>query len=320
MFRLDARSGAAALALAATLALTASLGASCAGAPPAQRGDGLPAALPGSRRPRRAQRQRGPSSRARRARRRRSTPSSLTLRAGRPAARAGAEARRAGGVRRRGRGDGPGALGAPGARGRGGVSLPARAAARPRGRSRGRLAKEHDAAAAAGGPLADHARFAAADLLARAGQPDAALERAAPSRRTSRSPTSSIALVAGALRRQGRHRGPRPRAGARTSPAAGQRRRGCPRRSASRARCSADPSEDHAEEAIRARPARHRRGAGRRRRRRRRRSRTRPCRRLTRSRGRKPFFDPGRPPICSPRACACSPRARTRRRSPSPTR
>jgi soluble lytic murein transglycosylase len=39
-------------------------------------------------------------------------------------------------------------------------------------------AKAYDAAAAAGGPIADYARFAAADLLEKAGEHDAALERA----------------------------------------------------------------------------------------------------------------------------------------------
>ncbi|WP_437571939.1 transglycosylase SLT domain-containing protein [Sorangium sp. So ce542] len=176
MFRLDARSGAA-LALASALALTAALGASCAGAPPAQRGTAAcpplcpqpttppPPAPPGAVVP-------GTPGEAPVF-----DPERLTLVLDDPrlapvqklvaqeayASAAAAMAQ---------------ALSAP---------LPPADAAAFRyqlGRLRALAgdplgaAREYDAAAAAGGPLADHARFAAADLLARAGQPDAAIERA----------------------------------------------------------------------------------------------------------------------------------------------
>ncbi|MDC0682403.1 transglycosylase SLT domain-containing protein [Sorangium atrum] len=202
MFRLDARSGAAALVLATTLALTASLGASCAGAPAAQRGATAcpplcpqPAASPSAAPP-------GPVVPGTPGEAPAFDPERLTLVLDDPRlaqvqklveqeAYAGAAAAMAQ------------ALSAP--------LSPADAAAfrYQLGRLRALAgdplgaAKEYDAAAAAGGPLADHARFAAADLLARAGQPDAALERA-------RAVASDVAIadeldrvVAGALADKG---------------------------------------------------------------------------------------------------------------------
>ncbi|WP_437999713.1 transglycosylase SLT domain-containing protein [Sorangium sp. So ce185] len=176
MFRLDARSGAA-LALASALALTAALGASCAGAPPAQRGTAAcpprcpqPTAPPPPAAP-------GPVVPGTAGEAPVFDPERLTLVLDDPrlapvqklvaeeayASAAAAMAQ---------------ALSAP---------LPPADAAAFRyqlGRLRALAgdplgaAREYDAAAAAGGPLADYARFAAADLLARAGQPDAAIERA----------------------------------------------------------------------------------------------------------------------------------------------
>ncbi|XXX78665.1 transglycosylase SLT domain-containing protein [Sorangium sp. So ce134] len=176
MFRLDARSGAA-LALASALALTAALGASCAGAPPAQRGPTAcpplcpqpttqpPAAPPGPVVP-------GTPGEAPVF-----DPERLTLVLDdprlAPVQKLVAQEAYASAVAAMAQ-----ALSAP--------LSPADAAAfrYQLGRLRALAgdplgaAKEFDAAAAAGGPLADHARFAAADLLARAGQPDAAIERA----------------------------------------------------------------------------------------------------------------------------------------------
>ncbi|WP_437678207.1 transglycosylase SLT domain-containing protein [Sorangium sp. So ce131] len=181
MFRLDARSGAAALALTGALALTAALGASCAGAPPAQRGEatcpprcpppGSPQAAPP------AAAATGPVVAGAPGEAPVFEPERLTLVLGDPRlaavqklveqeAYAGAAAALAQ------------ALAAP----------PSAADAAAWRYQLGRLralagdplgaAREYDAAAAAGGPLADHARFAAAELLAKAGQADAALERA----------------------------------------------------------------------------------------------------------------------------------------------
>ncbi|MGK3996787.1 transglycosylase SLT domain-containing protein [Sorangium sp. So ce1024] len=179
MPRLDARSGAAALALAAALSLTAALGASCAGTPAAQRGattcpplcptasqpTSPPAAPPGAvvpgatgeapvfdperltpvlSDPRLAQVQRFVEMEAYA-----SAAAALAQVLASPLPPEDAAAFRYQLARLRALAGDP--LGA---------------------------AREYDAAAAAGGPLADHARFAAADLLARAGQPDAALERA----------------------------------------------------------------------------------------------------------------------------------------------
>ncbi|AUX39892.1 uncharacterized protein SOCE26_012870 [Sorangium cellulosum] len=206
MFRLDARSGAAALALTGALALTAALGASCAGAPPAQRGEatcsphcpppGSPQAAPPAAAPT------GPVVAGAPGEAPVFEPERLTLVLGDPRlaavqrlveqeAYAGAAAALAQ------------ALAAP--------PSPADAAAwrYQLGRLRALAgdplgaAKEYDAAAAAGGPLADYARFAAAELLARAGQADAALERA-------RAVASDVAIadeidrvVAGALADKG---------------------------------------------------------------------------------------------------------------------
>ncbi|WP_437781978.1 transglycosylase SLT domain-containing protein [Sorangium sp. So ce1097] len=180
MPRLDARSGAAALALAAALSLTAALGASCAGTPAAQRGATTcpplcptasqptpppPAAPPGPvvpgtageapvfdperlspvlSDPRLAQVQRFVEMEAYASA---TTALAQVLASPLPPEDAAAFRYQLGRLR---------AL-----------------AGDPLG-----AAREYDAAAAAGGPLADHARFAAADLLAKSGQPDAALERA----------------------------------------------------------------------------------------------------------------------------------------------
>ncbi|WP_237245112.1 hypothetical protein [Sorangium cellulosum] len=176
MFRLDARSGAA-LALASALALTAALGASCAGAPPAQRGTAAcPPLCPQPTTPP-PQAPPGPVVPGTPGDAPVFDPERLTLVLDDPrlapvqklvaeeayASAAAAMAQ---------------ALSAP--------LSPADAAALryQLGRLRALAgdplgaAREYDAAAAAGGPLADYARFAAADLLARAGQPDAAIERA----------------------------------------------------------------------------------------------------------------------------------------------
>ncbi|WP_437761402.1 transglycosylase SLT domain-containing protein [Sorangium sp. So ce281] len=202
MFRLDARSGAAALALAATLALTASLGASCAGAPPAQRGAAACPPLCPQPAPPASAAPAGPVVPGTPGEAPAFDPERLTLVLDDPRlaqvqklveqeAYAGAAAAMAQ------------ALSAP--------LSPADAAAFRYQLGRLRVlagdpvgaAKEYDAAAAAGGPLADHARFAAADLLARAGQPDAALARA-------RAVASDVAIadeldriVAGALADKG---------------------------------------------------------------------------------------------------------------------
>ncbi|WP_437487100.1 transglycosylase SLT domain-containing protein [Sorangium sp. So ce1014] len=201
MFRLDARSGAA-LALASALALTAALGASCAGAPPAQRGTPAcpplcpqqtpppPAAPPGPVVP-------GTPGEAPVF-----DPERLTLVLDDPRL---APVQKLVGQEAYGSAVAAlvQALSAP-------LSPEDAAAFRYQlGRLRALAgdplgaAKEYDAAAAAGGPLADYARFAAADLLARAGQPDAALERA-------RAVASDVAIaddldrvVAGALAEKG---------------------------------------------------------------------------------------------------------------------
>ncbi|WP_437578546.1 transglycosylase SLT domain-containing protein [Sorangium sp. So ce887] len=201
MFRLDARSGAA-LALASALALTAALGASCAGAPPAQRGTTAcpplcpqqapppPAAPPGPVVP-------GTPGEAPVF-----DPERLTLVLDDPRL---APVQKLVGQEAYGSAVAAlvQALSAP-------LSPEDAAAFRYQlGRLRALAgdplgaAKEYDAAAAAGGPLADYARFAAADLLARAGQPDAALERA-------RAVASDVAIadeldrvVAGALAEKG---------------------------------------------------------------------------------------------------------------------
>ncbi|WP_437600927.1 transglycosylase SLT domain-containing protein [Sorangium sp. So ce590] len=201
MFRLDARSGAA-LALASALALTAALGASCAGAPPAQRGTTAcpplcpqqapppPAAPPGPVVP-------GTPGEAPVF-----DPERLTLVLDDPRL---APVQKLVGQEAYGSAVAAlvQALSAP-------LSPGDAAAFRYQlGRLRALAgdplgaAKEYDAAAAAGGPLADYARFAAADLLARAGQPDAAIERA-------RAVASDVAIadeidriVAGALAEKG---------------------------------------------------------------------------------------------------------------------
>ncbi|WP_437532556.1 transglycosylase SLT domain-containing protein [Sorangium sp. So ce726] len=249
MFRLDARSGAAALALAATLALTASLGASCAGAPAAQRGAAAcpplcpqPAPPPNAAPP-------GPVVPGTPGEAPAFDPERLTLVLDDPRlaqvqklveqeAYAGAAAAMAQ------------ALSAP--------LSPADAAAfrYQLGRLRALAgdpvgaAKEYDAAAAAGGPLADHARFAAADLLARAGQPDAALERA-------RAVASDVAIadeldriVAGALADKGDIEGAAARWRAYLS-RSGPASTWVPEALRFARALLRHPSEDHAEEAIR---------------------------------------------------------------------
>ncbi|WP_437984566.1 transglycosylase SLT domain-containing protein [Sorangium sp. So ce117] len=249
MFRLDARSGAAALALAATLALTASLGASCAGAPPAQRGAAACPPLCPQPAPPPSAAPAGPVVPGTPGEAPAFDPERLTLVLDDPRlaqvqklveqeAYAGAAAAMAQ------------ALSAP--------LSPADAAAfrYQLGRLRALAgdpvgaAKEYDAAAAAGGPLADHARFAAADLLARAGQPDAALERA-------RAVTSDVAIadeldriVAGALADKGDIEGAAARWRAylaRSWPASTW----VPEALRFARALLRHPSEDHAEEAIR---------------------------------------------------------------------
>ncbi|WP_437992564.1 transglycosylase SLT domain-containing protein [Sorangium sp. So ce145] len=249
MFRLDARSGAAALALAATLALTASLGASCAGAPPAQRGAAACPPLCPQPAPPPTAAPAGPVVTGTPGEAPAFDPERLTLVLDDPRlaqvqklveqeAYAGAAAAMAQ------------ALSAP---------LPPADAAAFRyqlGRLRALAgdpvgaAKEYDAAAAAGGPLADHARFAAADLLARAGQPDAALERA-------RAVASDVAIadeldriVAGALADKGDIEGAAARWRAylaRSWPASTW----VPEALRFARALLRHPSEDHAEEAIR---------------------------------------------------------------------
>ncbi|WP_437298006.1 transglycosylase SLT domain-containing protein [Sorangium sp. So ce426] len=249
MFRLDARSGAAALALAATLALTASLGASCAGAPPAQRGAAACPPLCPRPAPPPSAAPAGPVVTGTPGQAPAFDPERLTLVLDDPRlaqvqklveqeAYAGAAAAMAQ------------ALSAP---------LPPADAAAFRyqlGRLRALAgdpvgaAKEYDAAAAAGGPLADHARFAAADLLARAGQPDAALERA-------RAVASDVAIadeldriVAGALADKGDIEGAAARWRAylaRSWPASTW----VPEALRFARALLRHPSEDHAEEAIR---------------------------------------------------------------------
>ncbi|WP_438035046.1 transglycosylase SLT domain-containing protein [Sorangium sp. So ce204] len=249
MFRLDARSGATALALAATLALTASLGASCAGAPPAQRGAAACPPLCPRPAPPPSAAPAGPVVTGTPGQAPAFDPERLTLVLDDPRlaqvqklveqeAYAGAAAAMAQ------------ALSAP---------LPPADAAAFRyqlGRLRALAgdpvgaAKEYDAAAAAGGPLADHARFAAADLLARAGQPDAALERA-------RAVSSDVAIadeldriVAGALADKGDIEGAAARWRAylaRSWPASTW----VPEALRFARALLRHPSEDHAEEAIR---------------------------------------------------------------------
>ncbi|WP_437279985.1 transglycosylase SLT domain-containing protein [Sorangium sp. So ce375] len=250
MFRLDARSGAAALALVSTLALTAALGASsCAGAPSAQRGATAcpplcpqPAPPPNAAPP-------GPVVPGTPGEAPGFDPERLTLVLDDPRlaqvqklveqeAYAGAATAMAQ------------VLSAP--------LSPADAAAfrYQLGRLRALAgdpvgaAKEYDAAAAAGGPLADHARFAAADLLAKAGQPDAALERA-------RAVASDVAIadeldriVAGALADKGDIEGAAARWRAylaRSWPASTW----VPEAIRFARALLRHPSEDHAEEAIR---------------------------------------------------------------------
>ncbi|WP_437907289.1 transglycosylase SLT domain-containing protein [Sorangium sp. So ce327] len=249
MFRLDARSGAAALALAATLALTASLGASCAGAPPAQRGAAACPPLCPQPAPPPSAAPAGPVVQGTPGEAPAFDPERLTLVLDDPRlaqvqklveqeAYAGAAAAMAQ------------ALSAP--------LSPADAAAfrYQLGRLRALAgdpvgaAKEYDAAAAAGGPLADHARFAAADLLARAGQPDAALERA-------RAVASDVAIadeldriVAGALADKGDIEGAAARWRAylaRSWPASTW----VPEALRFARALLRHPSEDHAEEAVR---------------------------------------------------------------------
>ncbi|WP_242515883.1 transglycosylase SLT domain-containing protein [Sorangium cellulosum] len=209
MFRLDARSGTAALALTSALALTAALGASCAGTPPAQRGAATcPPRCPAATSPEAAAppaASPGPIVPGEQGEAPVFEPERLTLVLDdprlAPVQKLVAEEAYAGAAAALAQ-----ALAAPPAPL---TAEDARSWQYQLGRLRALAgdpvgaAKAYDAVAAAGGPLADHARFAAAELLARAGLPDEALARASAVASDVAIADELDRIVAGALEKKG---------------------------------------------------------------------------------------------------------------------